>query len=152
MTVSLLDVNVLVALAWPNHVHHETAGRWFAENQRQGWATCPLTQSGFVRVSSNHRLIPEARSPGEAVLALRRIVALPHHVFWPDDVSLAVSRFVALEKLVGYQQVTDAHLLALALRKGGRLATLDAAIRGLVPRGFQPAKVVCVIGERGPSP
>jgi len=49
MPVSLLDVNVLLALAWPNHVHHPAAHRWFAENHREGWATCPLTQMGFVR-------------------------------------------------------------------------------------------------------
>jgi predicted nucleic acid-binding protein len=48
---ALLDINVLVALAWPNHVHHETALHWFEVNHTYGWATSPLTQSGFVRVS-----------------------------------------------------------------------------------------------------
>jgi toxin-antitoxin system PIN domain toxin len=87
--VSLLDVNLLIALAWPNHVHHRTAMTWFQRHQEDGWATCPVTQSGFVRVSSNPQAVSDARSPAEAVLLLRRIVALPHHEFWQDDVALA---------------------------------------------------------------
>jgi toxin-antitoxin system PIN domain toxin len=78
--ICLLDVNLLVALAWPNHVHHAAALGWFRRNQATGWATCPLTQSGFVRVSSNSAMVSDARSPQEAIQLLRRIVALPHHV------------------------------------------------------------------------
>lgn len=143
MKVALLDVNVLVSLAWPNHVHHRAAHAWFRDNRRYRWATAPITQSGFVRVSSNPRIIPEARSPGEAVLLLRQMTALPGHVFWPDDISLPRSRFVALEKIVGHNQVTDAHLLALALRRGGRLATFDEGVAGLLPaRADREAVVV----------
>src|SRR3954462_7831310 len=87
--ISLLDVNLLVALAWPNHVHHRAALAWFKRNQEAGWATSPLTESGFVRVSSNKTIIPDARSPLETILLLRRIVSLAHHEFWPDDVSFA---------------------------------------------------------------
>lgn len=145
--IALLDINLLVALAWPNHVHHRPALRWFGEFQNLGWATCPLTQSGFVRVSSNRRIIPEARTPREALLLLRRILALPHHTFWPDDTSLADSPYVAAAKLIGYRQVTDAHLLALALRHGGRLATLDRGLRQLVPNSFHAEEAVCVVGS-----
>jgi toxin-antitoxin system PIN domain toxin len=140
--VALLDVNVLVALAWPNHVHHTLAQRWFARRGRAGWATCPLTQSGFVRVSSNPRVLPTAVMPEEAVLALRRIIEVPGHVFWADDVSLATSEHVALDRLLSYRQVTDAHLLALALRRGGRLATLDRRIASLVPAGLKKEDAV----------
>ena len=149
--VALLDLNVLIALAWPNHVHHGVALRWFKENQTLGWATCPATQSGFVRVSANRRVIPEAASPQEAVLLLRRITALAHHVFWADDVPLVDSEFFAPEKIQGYRQVTDAHLLALALRRGGRLATLDRGIRSLVPEAFPAADVVCLLTAPKPS-
>lgn len=90
--VSLLDVNLLIALAWPNHVHHRSALAWFKRNQTGGWATASLTESGFVRVSSNKAIIPEARSPLEAILLLRRIVSLAHHEFWPDDFSFASFR------------------------------------------------------------
>jgi toxin-antitoxin system PIN domain toxin len=135
-------VNVLVSLAWPNHVHHQAAHAWFKQNRRHGWATSPLTQSGFVRVSSNPRIILEARQPGDALLLLRQMTALSGRVFWPDDIALASSRFVASERIVGHNQVTDAHLLALALRHGGRLATFDDEIPGLLPAGADGAAVV----------
>jgi toxin-antitoxin system PIN domain toxin len=131
----LLDVNILVALAWPNHVHHSAAHAWFDEVGRAGFATCPVTQSGFVRVSSNSRAIPDARSPREAREILRRITALPGHTFWTDDVEIASSEHIAWERLGSHVQVTDAHLLALARQRGGRLATFDRALADLAPEG-----------------
>lgn len=145
--IHLLDVNLLVALAWPNHVHHAAALDWFRRSQAAGWATCPLTESGFVRVSSNSSVMPEARSPREAIHLLRRIVALPHHVFWHDDVSMASSEFMEDCPLDGYRQVTDAHLLALARQRGGRLATLDGKMRSLVPRGRDSVEILCLVLE-----
>lgn len=145
--VSLLDINVLVALAWPNHEHHELATRWFRRNERTGWATCPVTQSGFVRVSSNQRIIPGAKSPEEAFELLLQIVSLPNHVFFSDDVSLVASKFVDPGKLMGYRQVTDAHLLGIALRHGGRLATLDRGIAGLVPAGYSVEEAICRVAD-----
>jgi toxin-antitoxin system PIN domain toxin len=129
----LLDVNVLVALAWPNHVHHGAALDWFNTLGKQRFATCPVTQSGFVRVSSNRRAIAEARTPREACGLLRRIVKLPGHVFWTDEVDLSSTTHIAWERLGTHAQVTDAHLLALALHHGGRLATFDREIVNLVP-------------------
>lgn len=143
--ISLLDVNVLVALAWPNHEHHEPATLWFQENEKSGWATCPITQSGFIRVSSNERVIPGARSPVEAANLLVRVIGLPNHVFFADDRSLVAPSFVDFGKLTGYRQVTDAHLLGIALRHGGRLATFDRALRGLVPGGYVPEDAICLI-------
>ena len=146
--VSLLDVNMLIALAWPNHVHHEIALRWFKKHQASGWATCPISQRGFTRVSSDAQIMPQARSPKEARRLLQRIVALPYHTFWNDDISIATSEFIAPEKLFGYRQITDAHLLALALRHGGRLVTLDERIQALVPDPFQAKDVVYVLTAR----
>jgi len=141
----LLDVNVLVALAWPNHIHHARAHVWFSSVRGRGWATCPLTQSGFVRVSSNTAAIPDARTPREASALLRRIVQLPGHVFWPDDVSAVDEGDQIFSRVVGYRQVTDAHLLSLAIRRGGKLATFDAGIRDLVPPGLDPGAVLELI-------
>ena len=140
-------MNVLVALAWPNHVHHETAHRWFASHQRakRGWATCPLTQSGFVRVSSNSRVVPQARSPIEAIQLLGRMVVLPGHEFWTDDVSIVSSSHVARQKLMGHGQVTDAHLLALAIARRGVLVTFDGGIAEIVPDSPSAAKALQVI-------
>jgi len=143
--IALLDVNVLVALAWPNHVHHRPALRWFRENQDDGWATCPMTQSGFVRVSSNRSALPDAKSPHEAVLLLRRIADLPGHVFWDDDVAMATSNEVEPSRLQGHRQVTDAHLVALAIRRNGCLATFDGGVRQLIPKGRTSAQTVRVI-------
>jgi toxin-antitoxin system PIN domain toxin len=131
MPVHLLDVNILIALAWPNHVHHVRAHAWFATNAGEGWATCPLTQCGFVRISSNPRIIPEARSPHEAIELLRRMVSHPRHIFWTADISVAEEPFIAQYGIIGHRQVTDAYLLALATRRGGRLATFDRAITSL---------------------
>lgn len=143
MKVALLDVNVLIALAWPNHVHHELSLRWFKDRQPRGWATCPATQTGFVRVSSNRQILPNARSPEEALLLLRRITALPYHEFWTDDIAFADSHLIAPPKIQGHRQVSDAHLLALALSRDGCLATLDRGVRHLVPDGYAANTVVC---------
>ncbi len=142
---TLLDVNTLVALAWPNHVHHSAAHAWFTEHHARGWATCPLTQSGFVRISSNPRATPVAKTPAEALLLLRRIVALPGHAFWPDDVSLASDENVTPARLLGHRQVTDAHLLCLAICRGGRLATFDRGVRDLVPDGHDSERLVVLL-------
>ena len=122
-----------MALAWPNHVHHSRALRWFAANREEGWATCPVTESGFVRVSSNVRVIPDARTPDQAIHLLRQISQLPGHTFWDDDVSPVDSDATAFEQVVGYRQVTDAHLLTLAIRRGGSLATFDRGVGELAP-------------------
>ncbi len=122
-----------MALAWPNHVHHSRALRWFAANREEGWATCSVTESGFVRVSSNVRVIPDARTPEQAIHLLRQIREQPGHTFWADDVSPVDADATAFEQVVGYRQVTDAHLLTLAMRRGGSLATFDRGAGELAP-------------------
>lgn len=146
MTVALPDVNVLVALAWPNHIHHEPAHAWFSDSRSAGWATCPPTESGFVRLSSNPRLTSEARRPREALELLERIVALPGHVFWDDATSMVRSPHVARERLTGHRQVTDAHLVAIALAHGGTVATFDRGMRSIVPPTADPQRVVTLLG------
>jgi len=142
--VPLLDVNVLVALAWPQHIHHAPAQAWFAARRPSSFATCPVTQSGFVRVSSNPRAIPQARSPADAHALLATIATLPGHEFWDDDVDLSTSRHFAWERIATHGHVTDAHLIAVAIRHKGQLVTLDRALAALVPPGA-PASVVRVL-------
>ena len=125
---------MLVALAWSTHVHHHRAVGWFSDRAPAAWATAPVTQAGFIRVSSNRKVLPDARSPGEAAAVLRAITDLVGHELWPDDLDLARAPEVPLERLTGYRQVTDAHLLALAVRHGGRLVTFDAAVAELADR------------------
>lgn len=145
--IPLLDVNLLVALAWPNHVHHRAAHTWFRRVHAEGWATCPITQSGFVRVSSNRAVVPDAASPRDAVLLLREMVELPGHVFWSDEVSIARSDAFALDRLTGHRQVTDAHLLTLAVQHGGRVATLDRRLAAIVPDGVNPQEVLTLVQD-----
>jgi toxin-antitoxin system PIN domain toxin len=123
--VALLDVNALVALAWDSHVHHATMRSWFAANSAGGWATCPITESGFVRVSSNPKVLPSpiGVEPARAVLSALR--AAGSHRFLVDDVSISDAD---VPPMSGYRQVTDAHLLALARRRGVRLVTFDAGL------------------------
>jgi uncharacterized protein len=146
---ALLDINVLIALAWPSHVHHACAQRWFTQHAREGWATCPLTQLGFVRISSNPAIIPEAVSPAAALTALAAIVAHRHHVFWPDSLSLGAGALpVAL--IAGHRQLTDAYLLGLALHHRGKLVTLDRALPDLLPAA-DPRRAVVELIDVGPA-
>jgi toxin-antitoxin system PIN domain toxin len=123
----LLDVNVLIALAWPNHVHHSEARAWFNQKAVDRFRTCPLTQTGFVRISSNPAFASEAVTPAGALNLLRRVCALPGHEFWPDDISLPEAHS-AMARLFGHRQVTDAYLVALAVSHDGILATLDRGV------------------------
>ena len=145
----LLDVNVLVALAWPNHSHHQEAAAWFKTIRNGDWATCPLTQSSFVRISSNQRIIPEARSPQAAMEALSRLIASPGHVFLKDYISILSAKGFSRNRLLGHNQVTDAHLLALAIRHGYRLATLDRGVRELLTDEQNDAVIFLIVHRQG---
>lgn len=124
-------------------MHHTVAHRWFRANRNRGWATCPVIESGFVRVSSNRRAIPKACTPGEAIALLRRIRGLPGHVFWADNISPTDPHSTPFERVVGYRQVTDAHLLALAIRHGGRLVTFDRSLAELAgPDGRDAVELI----------
>jgi toxin-antitoxin system PIN domain toxin len=126
--MALLDVNALVALAWDSHVHHAAIRAWFAANSANGWATCPVTESGFVRVSSNPKVLPSAIGVEAARAVLVTLRAAEGHRFLADDVSLADDD---IPPITGYRQVTDAHLLTLARRRGERLVTFDAGLSAL---------------------
>lgn len=129
MSACLLDTNVLIALAWPVHVHHVTARAWFDAKGHKVWATCPLTQCAFVRISSNPAIIRDAVRPEQALQMLQIMARAPGHRFWSDGVSMGDATFGFTTTLTGHRQVTDAYLLALARENGGRVATFD---RGLV--------------------
>ena len=131
MSTALLDVNVLIALLWPAHEHHEAAHRWFAARRRAGWATCPLTQMAFVRVVSNPAFSSDALAPVDAVSLLAHNLRHPTHEFWPDDIGLVEALGPSAKHLQGHRQLTDAYLLGLAVRRRGALASFDAGLRAL---------------------
>ncbi len=126
--VALLDVNVLVALFDPDHVHHDIAHDWFADHHEQGWATCPITENGLVRVVSNRAYGLADIRPDEVRRMLQTFCMGAHHVFWPDDVSVTDATLFRGEFVAASRHVTDIYLLGLATRRGGCLATFDRTI------------------------
>jgi toxin-antitoxin system PIN domain toxin len=126
--VALLDVNVLVALFTAEHIHHEIAHDWFAEHRHAGWATCPLTQNGFVRVVTQLSQADTALRPTTAVDYLRRFCSTKGHHFWPDAVSLGDTDLFRAAYIRGHRQVTDIYLLGLAKSMRGCLATFDGTM------------------------
>jgi hypothetical protein len=127
----LLDTNLLIALLWPSHERHGLAVKWFTRHRAKGWATCPFTQAGFVRIVSNPAFSRDAVQPREAIHILFANTAAKDHNFWPDELPLADAVAFTGLRLMGHQQVTDAYLLGLAIRRGGVLATLDQRIAAL---------------------
>jgi hypothetical protein len=127
-TVALLDVNALVALAWDSHVHHAAIRTWFRDKGGSGWATCPITELGFVRVSSNPKVLPSSISPAAALGVLTALRAAGRHRFVPNDVSVVAADFPHIS---GHRQLTDALLLTLVRRSGMRLVTFDTGVAGL---------------------
>lgn len=138
MSALLLDVNVLVAIAWPQHVHHRHAREWFAALGTRKWATAPVTESGFIRVSSNPRVISDARTPAEAAAYLSALRGAGRWEFWVDDVHVSE----CLGGVTGYRQITDAHLLQLAHERGGSVATLDMGLARLAEQRSQYAELI----------
>ncbi len=134
---ALLDVNVLIALLDGGHAMHSSATDWLARECSKGWASCPLTQNGVVRIMSQ----PNYPTPRPAALVAERLAlacSASEHVFWAADVSLLAVGLIDWQRLLGHRQVTDAYLLALAVRQQGRLVTFDQRIRADRVLGAKP--------------
>ena len=121
----LPDVNVLLALTNPNHLHHDRALKWFGDVE--AWATCPLTETGFLRLTLNPVVMGQRLEPTQALAALQALRLLPGHSFIEDDSSLG-NAAIDLSGLGGHKNVTDLHLVNLVASKGLVLATLDASL------------------------
>ena len=122
--VHLLDANVLIALGDRDHVHHAATRRWFQRRGETPFATCPITQGALLRI-----LMQRGQGGvGDALDILRGFIAHPAHCFWPEDMGYDAIR---LDGVIGYRQITDAYLAALARKHGGRLATLDRGLAAL---------------------
>ena len=129
----LLDVNVLLALAWPNHQFHRAARRRL-ESSSARLATCALTQLGFIRLSSNPSVVGVIKSPSESARLLSTMVSDARHVYLnslPEPASAQVA--AAFRSLLGGRQVTDAYLLYLARQNRDTLLTFDSRLAALAP-------------------
>jgi len=124
---SLLDANMLVALLDGGHLHHARAMEWLALNQTKGWASCPLTQNGCLRIMSLSSY-PNSQPVALVAERLAQAVAHPSHQFWPDAISLLDAGRLQWDRLLTSHQVTDTYLLALAVAHNARLVTLDQGI------------------------
>jgi uncharacterized protein len=133
---ALLDINILTALLWPAHEHHDVAHRWFGRRAEAPWATCPLTQLGFVRIVSNPAFSRDALSPPEALALLGENLAHPAHEFWPDSLQVPQAVKGMEARLQGHKQLTDVYLLAQAHRRKGVMATFDRGLRALAGDEF----------------
>ena len=138
---ALLDINVLLALFDASHVDHRRAREWISGEIQHGWASCALTQNGFVRIISQPRY-PNPVPPSEAINRLRRATSTEYHEYWPCSVSLLEGRHVNPSHLHGPRQVTDIYLLALAVQSGGRLVSFDHSIPLSAAPGAGPEHLV----------
>lgn len=133
----LLDVNVVIALIDPGHVHNRQAVQWFTRHAARSWATSPITQNAVLRIVGN----PSYPSfPGSLYLVqtlMQRLLMFPGHEFWPDDISLLDSNVMEDDGLLTSRQITDSYLLALAHAHHGQLATFDSR---LVTHGIRGGK------------
>ena len=140
---SLLDVNVLIALLDADHASHGHALGWFKRSAREGWASCPLTQNGCVRIMS-HARYPSPVSVRDCIERLSEATSSEHHAFWPDDLSLLDQRVADASRIHGPRQLTDLYLLALAVRHSGRLVTFDRSIASSAIRGATERHLVAL--------
>ena len=124
---ALLDVNVLIALHDREHVHHVPAAQWLASNIAAGWASCPLTQNGCLRVMSQTGY-SHPQPLGVLASMLRVSTETIHHVLWPDDISILDSTRFNHAHIHSQRQLTDLYLLGLAVKNRGRLVSFDLRI------------------------
>lgn len=143
MKRALLDVNVLLALFDEDHVDHGRAREWLKADIRGGWASCAITQNGFVRIISQPRY-PNPVSPAAAISRLAKATATEHHEFWPCSVSLVDDTVIDRSRVHSTRQVTDAYLLALATAHRGRFVTFDRSISLAVAPGAGQADLTVI--------
>ncbi|MEP6483361.1 MAG: TA system VapC family ribonuclease toxin [Rudaea sp.] len=124
---ALLDVNVLIALLDAGHAHHATASNWLRQNVKSGWASCPITQNGTIRILSQPAY-PNAVTTADAGARLREAIGTIYHEFWADGISMLDDSLFNWSVLLNARHLTDAYLLALAVSNNGRLVTLDRGI------------------------
>ena len=141
--IALFDVNVLVALFDAAHVHHAPAQAWLKRHRSRGWATCPITQNGCVRVLSQPRY-PGALPVTEIARRLRVVTGAPDHTFWPDSISVCDPRLFAHDLVLSPKALTDVYLLALATANGGCLVTFDRTVPLHTARGATARNLVAL--------
>jgi uncharacterized protein len=134
---ALLDLNALIALVDSDHTGHKAITRWFRQNHRGGWATCPLTENGIVRILSQPTYSSGRRTPTEVIDVMRALKTAfaQSHQFWSDDLSLIDSPLFDSTLIAGSKQVTDVYLLGLAFQHKAKLVSFDRTLQWQAIRG-----------------
>jgi len=140
---ALLNVNVLIALLDARHVHHAAAHAWLEAHITRGWASCPLTQNGCLRILSTEGY-PRHQPVAAVAARLREATETPHHEFWPDEISVLDATRFDQQRWLGARQITDSYLLALAVHRQGTFVTLDRNVDLRLARGAEPAHLTVI--------
>ncbi|HLF95740.1 MAG TPA: TA system VapC family ribonuclease toxin [Methylococcaceae bacterium] len=140
---ALLDVNVLIALLDAGHIHHALAVNWLARELEHGWASCPLTQNGCIRIMAQPSY-PGFFPAAQVAARLAEAAANPDHAFWPANLSFLERGVLDWSRLLGHRQLTDAYLLALAVRNGGRFVTFDKRVDPEIVNGATAENLVVI--------
>lgn len=141
--VALLDVNVLIALLDAGHLHHVAATQWLRDHLEAGWASCPLTQNGCIRILSQ-TAYPNHAPAADVTARLAEATRHPVHHFWSDAISLLTPGLMEWNNLLTGRHITDAYLLALAMKNHGRFVTLDQGIPLSAVQGAQAKHLVVI--------
>jgi toxin-antitoxin system PIN domain toxin len=146
VSIALLDVNALLALLWENHAFHARMAQWFSSNENRGWATCPITEQGFVRIVSNAAYMNPAPGIRSALDLLQKTTeSSRNHQFWSDDLPLSALSASIRRRLLGPKQITDAYLLALAFHHKANLVTFDRRMETLAPEGSAEREALVIL-------
>lgn len=132
----LLDLNTLIAFAEPDHELHKAAGKWFQAEGKENWGVCPLTEAGFIRITTHPKYRPATRTVQQAAAILASFAEHPGYRYWPIVDSWVSLTTPFWARIFGHQQVTDAYLLGLAIKEHGVLVTFDAGFRVLAGSEF----------------
>jgi|SRR6185312_9893713 len=136
---ALLDVNVLIALLDANHIFHQKVHDWWGKNEGSGWASCPISENGVIRIMTHHSYPRQKRlNVLEVITNLRAFATNTNHEFWPEDISLRDSKIFEPERILSGTLLTDLYLLALAAKNQGALVTLDQNISLSAVRTAKP--------------
>ncbi len=126
---ALLDINVIIALFDPDHAFHERAHAWWSLNSKDGWASCPITENGVVRIMSHPGYSRKIQLAPSALITQLRLFALQSdHEFWGDMISLRDESIFVGDHIHSSRQLTDLYLLAFAVSHQARLVTFDEKI------------------------
>ncbi len=140
---ALLDVNVLIALLDAGHVHHVATSAWLIASVEKGWASCPLTQNGCLRILSTEGY-PRRQPVAAVATRLLDATQTPYHEFWPDEISVLDAQRFEQGRWLNSRQITDAYLLALAVQRNGTFVTLDRNVDLRLVHGAQPHHLTVV--------